>query len=184
MALIVQTCGVVGTLIAATVGVRSYVNSNKRAEEARKKEQETHDLTLKAQQQNLETRQAQLFLQLYHTYHEKDWVAALHDTIYYINFKDFDDWWQKYGPSNPEKFQSFDRLSHSWEGAGILVRRNLIDPALVADLVSEEFVGYWEKFGPIIKEFRKRDNNPHICENQEYMYNLIKEKHPGKMVFR
>ena len=141
-------------------------------------------INMKTQQQNVETRQAQLFLQLYHTYHEKDWVSALHNAIYYIDFKGFDDWYEKYGPSNPEKFQSFDLLSHSFEGAGILVRRGLIDPSLVDDLVSEEFLGYWEKFGPIVKEFRRRDNNPHICENQEYMYNLLREKHPGEHVFR
>jgi hypothetical protein len=170
LAYIAQVVGVVGTLTAAFVGVRSYINSNKRAEESRNRE--------------LETRQAQLFLQLYHTYHEKDWVAALHNAIYYINFQGFDDWWEKYGSSNPEAFQSFDLLSHSFEGAGILVRRGLIDPSLVDDLVSEEFLGYWEKFGPIVKEFRRRDNNPHICENQEYMYNLLKEKHPGQHVFR
>jgi hypothetical protein len=43
MALIVQNCGVVGTLIAATIGVRSYINSNKGAEEVKKKEQETRE---------------------------------------------------------------------------------------------------------------------------------------------
>ena len=64
MALIVQTLGVVGTLSAATIAVRSYVNSNKRAEEAKKKEQATQELALKAQQQNLETRQAQLYMQI------------------------------------------------------------------------------------------------------------------------
>lgn len=51
MALVVQTFGVVGTLTATTIAVRSYLISNKRAEEARKRE--------------LETRQAQLFMGLY-----------------------------------------------------------------------------------------------------------------------
>ena len=51
MALVVQTFGIVGTLTAATIAVRSYLISNKRAEEARKRE--------------LETRQVQLFMRLY-----------------------------------------------------------------------------------------------------------------------
>jgi len=51
MGLIVQTIGVVGTLSAAIVGVRSYVNSNKRAQESRDRE--------------LETRQVQLFMQIF-----------------------------------------------------------------------------------------------------------------------
>ena len=61
MALIVQTFGVVGTLSAATIAVRSYLNSNKRAEEFRKKEQETRD-------RDLETRQAQLFMNLFNSF--------------------------------------------------------------------------------------------------------------------
>jgi len=172
--------GAIGVAIAAIFYVLN-LKINQRNQELMLKSQEQ---SVKAQQQTLETRQAQLFLQLYDTYHDKDWVAALHNAIYYTDFKDFDDWWENFGPSNPEKFQSFDCLSHTFEGAGILVRRGLIDPSLVDDLVSEEFLGYWEKFGPLIKEIRKKDNNPHICENQEHLYDLLKQKHPDKLVFR
>jgi hypothetical protein len=63
--LILQTISVMSAATAAVIGVRSYINSNKRADEARKKEQETQELALKAQQHNLETRQAQLFMNLF-----------------------------------------------------------------------------------------------------------------------
>jgi hypothetical protein len=139
--------------------------------------QKTQELALKAQQQSAETRQAQLFLQLYSQYYQKDWVAALHKTSLDIKFKDFDEWWQNYGPSNPECFQSVDLLWHYFEGAGVLVKRGLIDPSMVADLLAEEFFGFWEKFGPLIYEFRKKSNNPHLCENQEYLYKLLKQKY-------
>jgi hypothetical protein len=164
MALIVQACGVVGTLAAATIAVRSYVNSNKRAEEARKRD--------------LETRQAQLFLQLYSKYYDREWVSALQRALY-IDFKDFDDWWAKYGPSNPEALQSFDIISHYFEGAGVLVKKGLLDPTMVAELVSEELSDYWEKYGPVIKEYRKRSNKPKAGENQEYLYDLFKTKSLG-----
>ncbi len=42
--------------------------------------------------------------------------------------------WEKYGPSNPEVFQSFDALSPYFEGTGVLVRKGLLDPSSVADL--------------------------------------------------
>ena len=164
MALIVQTCGVVGTLLAATIAVRSYVNSNKRAEESRKRE--------------LETRQAQLFLQLYSKYYDREWVSALQKALY-IDFQGFDDWWEKYGPSNPEALQNFVVISHYFEGAGVLVKKGLLDPSLVADLVSEELSDYWEKYGPVIKEYRKRSNKPKAGENQEYLYDLFKKRSLG-----
>ena len=140
--------------------------------------QRNQELSLKAQQQSAETRQAQLFLQLYSQYYNKDWVAALHKINFEIKFKGFDDFWENYGPSNPDKFQSFDLLSHYFEGAGVLVKKGLIDPSLVADLIAEELFGYWEKFGPIIDGFRERSDNPNLGENQEYLYKLLKEKYP------
>ncbi len=65
MALIVQTLGVVGTLIAATIAVRSYVNSNKRTQETRERE--------------LETRQAQLFMQIYGKWNEEGFSSHWFD---------------------------------------------------------------------------------------------------------
>jgi hypothetical protein len=98
-------------------------------------------------------------MQLYSQYYNKDWVAALHKTAFDMKSQGFDDWREKYEPSNPEAYQSMDLLSHYFEGAGVLVKRGLIDPLLVSDLVSEEFVSYWEKFGPVFKEYRRRSNN-------------------------
>jgi hypothetical protein len=140
--------------------------------------QRNQELSLKAQQQSTETRQAQLFLQLYSQYYNKDWVAALHKTGVNVKFQGFDDWWEKYGPSNPEVFQSMDLLFHYFEGAGVLVKRGLIDASLVADLFAEEFFGFWEKFSPIIEELSKKSNNPHLVENQEYLYKLLKQNYP------
>jgi len=137
--------------------------------------QRNQELSLKAQQQSAETRQTQLFLQLYSQYYNKDWVASLHKVSYDIKYQSFDDWWENYGPSNPDKFQSFDLLSHYFEGAGVLVRKGLINPMLVADLLSEEIISYWEKMGPLIEEFRIRTNNPRLGENQEYLYTLLKQ---------
>jgi hypothetical protein len=141
--------------------------------------QRNQALSLKSQQQTLETRQAQLFMQLYSQYYDKDWLEALRKTTFDIKFQGFDEWSEKYGAhANPEAYKSMDLLSHYFEGAGVLVRRGLIDPSLVSDLVSEEFVDYWEKFGPLFKEYRVRSNNPRLCENQEYLYDLLKSVYP------
>jgi hypothetical protein len=40
---ILQTISVMSAATAAVIGVRSYINANKRAEEAKHKEQETRD---------------------------------------------------------------------------------------------------------------------------------------------
>jgi hypothetical protein len=140
--------------------------------------QRNQELSLKAQQQTADARQAQLYLQLYSQYYQKDWLDALHNTSFVMKFKDFDDWWEKYGPET-EYFNSLEVMSHYFEGAGVLVKRGLLDPSLITDLLSEEFIGYWEKYAPIIQGFRVKAGNPHLCENQEYMYNLIKQRDPS-----
>ena len=43
----------------------------------------------------------------------------------------------------------------------------------------EELSDYWEKYGPVIKEYRKRFNKPKAGENQEYLYDLFKAKSLG-----
>jgi len=63
---------------------------------------------LKSQEQNLVTRQAQLFMQLYSQYYDKDWLEALHKTAFDMSFKDYDDFVAKYGPKeDPEAYKSF-----------------------------------------------------------------------------
>ena len=170
--LILQTISVMSAATAAVIGVRSYINSNKRAEEAKRKEQETRNLELKAQQQNVETRQAQLFLQLYSNYYSKDFVAAI-NKLNKMEYKGYDEFWEKYG--NVESAQVWDLLSHYFEGAAVLVKKGLIDPSLISDLVSEEFFDYWEWVRPFVMEYRARTNHPKTCENQEYLYDLLKK---------
>ncbi len=129
-------------------------------------------MELKAQQQTLETRQAQLFLQLYSQYYDKDWVTASND-LNKMKYHSYDEFWKKYG--GPEWVQKWDRLSHYYEGAGILVRKGLIDPKLVSDLIAEEFLSYWDTMSPFIMEYRVRSGKPRAGEHQEYMYALIKK---------
>jgi hypothetical protein len=158
VAYIAQIVGVVGTLTAAFIAVRSYINANKRAEEGRRRE--------------IETRQAQLFVQLYSQYYNKDWVAASYETAD-MKYRNYEEFWEKYG--GVEWVKKWDLLSHYFEGAGILVKKGLVDPSLVTDLFSEEFVTYWEMISPFVREYRVRANKPKTCENQEYLYNLVKK---------
>jgi len=60
------------------------------------------------------------------------------------------------------------------EGIGVLLRRRLIDPSFVDDLMSQVIVRYWEKFGPLIRESRVKLNYPFMGEQSEYLYNQIK----------
>ena len=90
-------------------------------------------------------------------------------------WENYDDYINKYGPeSNPEAYIMYRKVFGFFEGVGVLVRRRLIDPSLVDDLMSGAIVQYWERFESILLERRRRLNWPQVGEQIEYLYNEVK----------
>jgi len=132
----------------------------------------------RTQRQSLETRQAQLFMQIYNR-----WSG-----------QDFQDAWQLW---NSFEFNSLEQgievfrmararrargiLSAFFEGIGVLVKEELIDIRLVAELISVPIEVFWDKISPIIDELREYENNPRELTETEYLYKALKkfiEEHP------
>jgi len=130
----------------------------------------------KMRQIEVETRQAQLFMQLYDHYLNRDTTRDENELLFHWKWKDFDDFWQKYGPeTNIEAFAKWDSLETYFKGVGVLVKRKLIDLDLVRDLMGTGVILHWEKFGSVVKEFRRR-YWPHAYEWYEYLYNEMKKR--------
>jgi hypothetical protein len=154
--------------IALVVGIVYYLAIMRNA-------QKTRELTLKSQEQATETRQAQLFMYIYDRWSSQEYNQhfwALREW----EWKDYEDFTEKYGgDKHPDLIYHFSAIGTFFEGIGVLVKRGLIDPTLVDDLMSNSVVVYWEKLGEsIIKERRRRDNFPQLYEWVEYLYNIIK----------
>jgi hypothetical protein len=122
IAYVAQIIGVVGTLTAAFIGVRSYINSNKRAEEAKQKELETRD-------RELQTRQAQMFMNIYQQTTTKDFTSAYNSFLsnQWMNYSEFREQIQK-----KEFRNDFSILGMYWEGIGVLVKEGFLPIRLVA----------------------------------------------------
>jgi hypothetical protein len=138
--------------------------------------------TRKNQDLQLETRQAQLFMQIYRTWSSRETIN-IRKELQNWEWTDYDDFIRKYGPeSNPEAWTSFQELANFYEGIGVLINRQLIDPAFVDDLMSGATLWGWETFGEIVKDFRVRANAPYFYEFWEYLYNAVSaiahEQHP------
>jgi len=124
----------------------------------------------------VDTRQAQLFMDLYNHYYSKETMRDEDEVIYQWKWKDFEDFWKKYGPeTNVEAFSKWDSLETYMKGVGVLVRRKLIDPDLVKDLMGTSIILHWEKFGSVVKEIRRR-YWPHALEGLEYLYDEMKKR--------
>ena len=142
----------------------------------------TRELQLKAQEQQLETRQAQLFMQIYNKWSDIEYKTEARKLLQW-EFTDTNDYIEKYmGPDKPEYEGPSTAINTYLEGVAVLIDRELIDVSLVDELMSGYIIQYWEKFGPVHIDLRSRLNYPHLSEWVEYLYNKIKkitvEQHP------
>jgi hypothetical protein len=122
---------------------------------------------------NLETRQAQLLMNIY----ERWAVPNFQDAWLSITkwqWRDYDEFTAKY-MNDKESSRIMNLVGSLLEGLGVYVKRGFIDATLVDDLMSSYVVVFWQKLGPIFIEYRKRMNSPTSLEYGEYLYNVIYE---------
>ena len=136
-----------------------------------------HVIELRAQRINmkttLETRQAQLFMGIYQTYVTKELHRDI-EIVLNAQFTDFEDWLSKYGPkSNPEVHAKFDSVLSYMEGLGCLVKRGLIDPSYVVELLGLEVLYTHQKYRLVIAGMRKA--YPTLYTDFDVLYESVKK---------
>lgn len=99
-----------------------------------------------------------------------------------MEWDDYEDFLRKYDANvNSEERTSWFSVAAFFEGVEVLVKRGLIDLALVDDLLAVSIKRTWEKIGPVETRSREHFNNPRLFDDFEYLYNeLMKyhERHP------
>ncbi len=135
--------------------------------------------TRRNQELQLETRQAQLFLNIYNVYSSKQFQKDREELMHLREWTDYDDFFAKYGSDvDPEAKAIFDSIFLWLEGLGVLVKRGLIDPELVHDLLYGFIINFWERHLPIISRWREQ-HGPKMVEDLESLYdhmNRLSEK--------
>ena len=110
--------------------------------------------TQRNMQLTLEARQTQIFLQLMN-YLKTEGRAWTKFMLTY-EWSDFDDYMKKYGPiDNPDEWDEQFKHQITFEGIGILVNKKMIDISLVYEAYGDWVMRYWEKYQPVVVEFRK-----------------------------
>lgn len=135
----------------------------------------------KSQKTALDTRQAQLFMPIYAKFYDKEFMKD-YVTIMSWEWDDYDDFMLKHGADNLDDWSTIMAWTDYFEGLGVLVNRGLIEVSFIDDLISGMVIGFWEKYGDYIMEFRTRANYPQFAEFCEYLYVEIKsiaeQQHP------
>jgi hypothetical protein len=117
------------------------------------------------------TRQTQLFMNIYNTFASKQYQKDRERMLRIWEFQGFDDFFMKYGPEvNPDDHAIFDMFLIYFEGIAVLVKRGLIDPNLVYDLIYGSIIGFWEKFEPVLLGLREMSESPKTLQDLEFLY--------------
>jgi hypothetical protein len=144
--------------VGILVGVYYYISTLRNAQ--------------KAQNLQIETRQAQLFMQIFsETYDEQAAKSRL--SLARVEIADYDDWYQRYY-LDLDGAAKFNTMAIYLEGIGVLVKRKLIDPSLVDDLISTSVLSFWDGAKGFVYEHRRRTNDHDYCEWVEYLAEEIR----------
>ncbi len=131
------------------------------------------ELTLKAQEQALETRQAQLFMNVYNqSFTNRQFLDSL-NRVLNLHWEDLDEYLELFDYTNPktrENRLAMGTLVGFFEGVGVLVKEDLLDIRLVALLMTGQVKAFWEKTESIVEENRERFNYPRWVSETEYLY--------------
>jgi hypothetical protein len=156
ISVVIAACGVI-------IATFYYINNLMKAEKMR-------ELTLRTQEISLETRQAQLFMDIYSTCREREFVKMINDLMYHYNWDSYEAWFEKYSPeSRTEESHVYIAINSFFEGVGVLLEQDLIDIKLVYKLLHPTPKWIWEKIGPVIIERRRRRNTPQILQWFEFL---------------
>jgi hypothetical protein len=136
-------------------------------------------------QTEIQTRQAELFMQLYEQWKSPEFRLAVVQMVFHYSWDDINDFMERYGPqTNPETWVNvFIRQATFYEGVGVLVEQGLIDINLVDRLLHNTIIYFWEHMGPILTEMRKNQalgEQPYY-DSAEYLYRLIKRREPQQI---
>jgi hypothetical protein len=129
--------------------------------------------TIRTNQRNqelqLETRQTQLFMQIYQEMSTPETIANWAEILGYEwdNYEDFE---HKYGSGlYPDLFGKRVSIWRIFDGIGLLLYYKLIDIEKVYELIDSGVLIQWKKWAPIIKEQRIRHGFPEQNKWFEYL---------------
>jgi len=158
---IVQTAGIL-------VGIIYYITIMRNS-------QRNQELARKAQEQSVETREAQLFMQIYQQLtsieSQKTWGELLN-----MEWDDIEDYRKKH--DSTVNLDSWGKRGHIWwsySTIGMMVKKGLIDPEMVYMTLGNMVIMQWDKWSEVIYDTRERSvrqgvkGGPYMFKGFEYL---------------
>ena len=122
------------------------------------------------------SRQAGLYMQLWNSFRNPEFVRSFNEILYHYQWDDYSDYTEKYGViNNPDSTIKITIVLGLFESLGGLLKQRFIDLSVLEDQASSAFPPLWEKLKPIIYEDRKVVS-PKLWRDAEYLYNELKKR--------
>ena len=87
-----------------------------------------------------------------------------------MEWADYNDFEMKYGSdNNPDNYAKRQVLWGQYDTIGLALKKGYVDRDLIFERLGNIPVVYWVKFGEVIKEIRRRYNQPLSLVNFEYL---------------
>jgi hypothetical protein len=138
--------------VSLIMGITYYLFIMRNSQRTRELTLQSQELTRKAQEQAMETRQAQLYMSLLDRWNTNEFSNQRYDS-YRMEWTDLDDFIEKYNArNNPDIFASWNTFGRSILGLAELHRKGLIDIDFLDGMMLTDIVGWWNKFGALEKE--------------------------------
>jgi len=130
-------------------------------------------LTVRNAQRN---RKSQMFLPIYSRFQDDEWIMKYLDVMHVWEWTDSEEFYDKYGSlSNLETFSTFIAVGGFFHTTGSLLLMGQTDSSLVYTVIPSVGIQFWEKYGPIIVDMRKRLDVPTWLHGAEYLANEMKK---------
>jgi len=162
---------IISAALGVIAGVINSIFASRRAERQRQTE--------------IETRQAQLFMQIWQQYNTAEYAMERY-SAYAMQWEDFDDFLKKYVLVPPEErkpYASFVSMGRTFLGLVILLEKKLIDIEVVYELFCGDIIRWYEKFQPQFEEERARGIAQRSADAVEPLYkklkNMREQRQPG-----
>ena len=146
-------------------------------------------LTVKANQRNqqlqLETRQTQLFMQMYQQVNSENWWETW-AMLMNLEVTDYDDFLEKFDHNvNPKNFGKRSYVWFSYNVLGNLLYDGKLEVHEINRLAGITSILQWDKLKDVILELREKQNISNYMKGFEYMVGELKkyrEQHPDPYI--
>ena len=120
----------------------------------------------------IKTREAQLFMQIFERFKEKDFWEGINET----RKAEFNEFLEK--TQIKMTFDDYNRLnsmSAYFEGIGVLLKRGYISVDLINDFMPITILSYFENIKPYIQWRIEKGGSPYRWKNYQYLYRVVKD---------